>query len=47
MFLRGGDWDAVVIQDQSQRPSFGASYVSKCHGSKVCQVDYVHLEADL
>jgi len=25
--IRGGDWDAVVIQDQSQRPSFGASYV--------------------
>ena len=24
---RGGDWDAVVIQDQSQRPSFGAGYV--------------------
>merc|ERR1711945_89478 len=25
--IRGGDWDAVVIQDQSQRPSFGAGYV--------------------
>merc|ERR1712227_1045374 len=25
--IRGGDWDAVVIQDQSQRPSFGANYV--------------------
>merc|ERR1712168_891379 len=25
--IRGGDWDAVIIQDQSQRPSFGAGYV--------------------
>jgi len=25
--IRGGDWDAVVIQDQSQRPSFGWDYV--------------------
>jgi len=25
--IRGGDWDAVVIQDQSQRPSFGSNYV--------------------
>ena len=26
--IRGGDWDAVVIQDQSQRPSFPEGYVS-------------------
>ena len=25
--IKNGDWDAVVLQDQSQRPSFGASYV--------------------
>merc|ERR1711973_61048 len=25
--IRGGDWDAVLIQDQSQRPSFGWDYV--------------------
>merc|ERR1719432_531660 len=25
--IRNGDWDAVVLQDQSQRPSFGAQYV--------------------
>lgn len=25
--IRGGDWDVVVLQDQSQRPSFGSSYV--------------------
>merc|ERR1711963_330936 len=25
--IRSGDWDAVVLQDQSQRPSFGPSYV--------------------
>ena len=27
--IRNGDWDVVVIQDQSQRPSFGPSYVYK------------------
>merc|ERR1719339_627247 len=25
--IKNGDWDAVVLQDQSQRPSFGAQYV--------------------
>ena len=25
--ITGGDWDVVVIQDQSQRPSFGPGYV--------------------
>merc|ERR1719397_1718164 len=25
--IKNGDWDAVVLQDQSQRPSFGSSYV--------------------
>merc|ERR1711894_812322 len=25
--IRSGDWDAVVLQDQSQRPSFGPQYV--------------------
>ena len=25
--IRNGDWDVVVIQDQSQRPSFGPGYV--------------------
>ena len=25
--IRDRDWDAVVLQDQSQRPSFGSSYV--------------------
>merc|ERR1711962_1262545 len=25
--IKNGDWDAVVLQDQSQRPSFGAHYV--------------------
>jgi len=25
--IRNGDWDVVVMQDQSQRPSFGPSYV--------------------
>ena len=33
--IRGGDWDAVVIQDQSQRPSFGAGYV--CPSYKECK----------
>ena len=26
--LRAGGWDAVVLQDQSQRPSWGHHYVS-------------------
>jgi hypothetical protein len=26
--IKNGDWDAVVLQDQSQRPSFGAQYVN-------------------
>jgi len=26
--IRNGDWDAVVLQDQSQRPSFGSGYVN-------------------
>merc|ERR1712184_61413 len=25
--IKNGDWDAVVLQDQSQRPSFGSGYV--------------------
>jgi len=25
--IKNGDWDAVVMQDQSQRPSFGSGYV--------------------
>merc|ERR1712007_388468 len=25
--IRNGDWDVVVLQDQSQRPSFGSGYV--------------------
>ena len=25
--IRNGDWDVVIIQDQSQRPSFGPGYV--------------------
>ena len=25
--IKGSDWDVVVIQDQSQRPSFGPGYV--------------------
>merc|ERR1712008_607841 len=27
MGIKNGDWDAVVLQDQSQRPNFGAQYV--------------------
>ena len=27
--ITSGDWDVVVIQDQSQRPSFPEGYVSE------------------
>jgi len=27
--IQNGDWDAVVLQDQSQRPSFGPGYVQQ------------------
>ena len=29
-YITSGNWDIVVIQDQSVRPSFDAGYVGRC-----------------
>ena len=36
LFVRSGNFDVVVIQDQSQRPSFGIYYVSMLLPCQCC-----------